>query len=156
MVKAYLSYSGEEVPEGFEKHSLADILSYVSDDESVDEYMMIGIYDKVPDPLKLMKEVYRALRPGGKCTLVCPYAASSDAWQSPDTVRAVSEVSLNWVNREFRKAAKWEHLPDVNFEIQTGFTFDPQWMLKSEDSRNQALPRNINVARAIHLVLTKK
>ena len=154
MVKIYCSYGDDPAPEGFEKRKPHEWDGIPSGE--VDEITLMGVYEKEENPKLLMSAVHGLLRPGGKCTVISPYYASSDAWLHPDNIRGVSELSLNWTNRAFRENAKWSNFPDINFEVSIGFGFDPAWNLKSDDARNLALTRNINVAKTIHIILVKK
>lgn len=157
-MKIYISCGKEPTPEGWERRDLENLNGFIQDAaDSIDEYMLVGVYDKVTDPVFLIMSIHTRLKVGGKCTVVCPYWACSEAWLSPLTRRAVSELSLNWTNKGWREQSQWsEQDANLDFEVQTGLTYAPEWNLRSDDAKSQAIGRNVNVAKIIHIVLTKK
>jgi SAM-dependent methyltransferase len=48
----------------------------------------------------LMRELHRILKPGGFLGICCPYASSDDAWEDPTHVRAFTERSWMYFDRD--------------------------------------------------------
>ena len=128
---------------------------------------MIGQIQKMKDIMAFMNELYRILlppreedgvkKPGGKILIVAPYYTSSRAWQDPFTVRPISETTFLYFNKDWRVQNKLEHYPiNCDFDFNYGYTFHPDWNLRSEDARNFGVRHYWNVITDIQLVLTKK
>lgn len=127
------------------------------DNDSVDEIFCKNYIEHVGDLIKFMNECGRILKQGGKITLIAPYYSSIRAWQDPTHVRAISEASFLYYNKEWREQNGLDHYPiDCDFNYSFGYAFTPEWAMRSEEARNFAIKHYINVVTDIQVSLTKK
>jgi predicted SAM-dependent methyltransferase len=73
----------------FNDRTAADVIHnlnafpYPFDDASVDEVYLDNILEHLDEPLKVMEEVYRIVRPGGRVKVIVPYFRSLWAFIDP-------------------------------------------------------------------------
>jgi SAM-dependent methyltransferase len=125
--------------------------------DSVDEIVCNHFVEHVGDLIKFMDEIYRIMKPGSKATITAPYYSSMRAWQDPTHVRAISECSFLYYNKEWRKNNKLDHYPiNCDFDFSYGYNINYPWNMRSEESRNFAITHYINVVSDIIVTLVKK
>jgi hypothetical protein len=126
-------------------------------DESVEEVKCDHYIEHVPDLMKFMNEVGRIMKKGAKCTMTAPYYSSVRAWQDPTHVRAISEMSFLYYNKEWRTNNGLSHYPiDCDFDFTYGYSINQPWSSKSEEARNFAIAHYINVVNDIIITLVKR
>jgi hypothetical protein len=127
------------------------------DNNSVSEARCIHYVEHTPDLISFMNELYRILAPSATCTIMAPYYSSIRAWQDPTHVRAISEASFLYFNRQWRIQNKLDHYPiTCDFDFSYGYALTPLWATRSEEARNFAITHYINVISDITIILTKK
>lgn len=153
-MKILFSYNNDSKDQ-FELKS-PDVISTL-DTESVDEIEARSVIEKISDHVKFIDECYRILKPQAKVTFVSPYYATTAAWASPLTRRALSETSLNFINKKWREDNKIAEVSSIsNFDIAIGVATDDQyWKTRPEEHRAFAMLRWNNVLQAIHFICTK-
>jgi len=113
--------------------------------------------EHTPDLIKFMDEVYRILKPEGKMKVVCPYYTSMRCWQDPTHLRAISEATFLYYNKQWRETNKLEHYNiKSDFDYTYGYDIDPLWANRSDEARNFAIKHYSNVVNDIHVVLTRR
>lgn len=126
-------------------------------DNSVDEVNISHYIEHVRDLVKFMNELHRVMKPSAECSIVAPYYSSIRAWQDPTHVRAISEATFLYFNQEWMKANGLDHYGiTADFDFSYGYSIDPAWQNRSEESRNFAIRHYINVVSDIQVVLKKK
>lgn len=124
---------------------------------SVDEVNISHYIEHVHDLVKFMNELYRVMKPGAQCSVVAPYYSSMRAWQDPTHVRAISEASFLYFNKEWRQNNRLDHYKiAADFDFSYGYALNPEWQNRSEESRAFAIQHYINVVSDIQVVLTKR
>lgn len=153
MVKIYLTFGKEEPPEGFErKLNLEGV-----DPDSVDELRGNCYLEKVPSLVILMAEVWRALKVGGTAEFFSQYYTHAAAYLSPLVVRSISELSLNFVSKDWRESAKYDEVPiDYDFDLMSGLSLDPVFENRSDETRTFAQRHYLNSVPSIQFKCTKK
>lgn len=123
---------------------------------SVDEIHISHFIEHVSDFSSFMNEVYRILKPGGKCQIIAPYYNSIRAWQDPTHVRAISEATFLYCNKEWRDQNKLGHYQlKCNFNFTYAYNMSPMWASKHEEARTFAINHYTNVVSDIIVFLTK-
>lgn len=126
-------------------------------DNSTDELFVSHYVEHTKDLIKFMDECYRILKPGGKLTILAPYYSSMRCWQDPTHVRAISEATFLYFNREWRTNNKLDHYKiKSDFDFSYGYNMTQDWATRSEESRAFAVRHYINVVNDIQVVLTKR
>ncbi len=74
------------------------------DDEMFDEVRGKDILEHLPDTVKVMEEIHRITRPGGRVVLSVPYWNSFEAVTDPTHVRQFNEYTF-----EFFDPGKWRY-----------------------------------------------
>jgi len=130
---------------------------YPFEDNSVDEINCFHFIEHTKDLIKFMNEIYRILKVGGKITIVAPYYTSCRAWQDPTHVRAISEFTFLYFNKEWRDKNLLEYYPiTADFDFTYGYSLVPEWANREENARTFAIQHYMNVVNDIHVVLTKR
>lgn len=144
-----------EKKEGFD--TLAPGSTALVPSDSVDEIEATGVIEKVPNVVSFIEECYRLLKLGAKMTVNSAHFSSSLAWASPLNVRGVSEASLNFASKDWRKQAAYSEAPiQCNFEIAANFAVENSCAQRSDDARMFWMQRFNNVVQAVILTLIKK
>ena len=110
-------YKTLDIDEKYQPDILADMMSIPLSDASVDAIICKSVLEHVKNPFKAADEIYRILKPGGKCFVYVPFLYpyhSNDYWRfSEDGVRHL-----------FRKFQKIEICP-VRGHFETIANFSP-------------------------------
>lgn len=127
------------------------------EDSSVDEVYCSHYIEHTRDLIAFFNELYRVMKPGATAEIIAPYYSSIKAWQDPTHVRAISENTFFYCNREWRLINKLGHYPIVaDFDYNFEFLLQPAWEDKSDTELRFAMRHYINVISDIHTVLTKR
>jgi hypothetical protein len=150
-------FTGIDIKEGSD--IVHDLNSYPwpIEDNSVEEATCNHYIEHVPNLMSFMNEVYRILAPGAKIVITAPYYSSVRSWQDPTHVRAISEMSFLYYNKQWRIDNKLEHYPiNCDFDYNYGFSINQPWASKNEEARNFAVQHYLNVVSDIIVTLTKR
>lgn len=127
------------------------------EDESVDEIFCSHYIEHVPDLVAFANELYRIMKPGAKAAIVAPYYSSIRAWQDPTHLRAISENSFLYFNKQWRSVNRLDHYPiTADFDFECQFILSPDWQEKPEAELDFAIRHYINVVYDIKVILTKR
>lgn len=125
--------------------------------DSVEEIHCSHYIEHTKDIIKFMDECWRILKKGGKMTVIAPYYSSMRCWQDPTHVRAISEASFLYYNKNWREQNKLAHYPiKADFDFVYGYNLSPEWANRSEDARSFAIKHYINVISDIIVTLEKR
>jgi SAM-dependent methyltransferase len=108
--------------------------------------------------MKFMEEVYRILVPGGKATFITPYYNSIRASQDPTHEwPPVSEATYLYFNKSWREQNKLDHYPiKCDFDFTYGYFFAPEWLSKSQETRDFAAKHYTNAINDLQVNLIKR
>jgi tetratricopeptide (TPR) repeat protein len=126
-------------------------------DGSVDEIFCSHYIEHTPDLISFANELYRIMKVGATAEIIAPYYSSMRAWQDPTHLRAISEATFLYFNREWRTMNNLDHYPiSVDFDAECHYIFDPHWQGKEGNELQFAIRHYINVVSDIHVLLTKR
>ena len=126
-------------------------------DKSVDEIFCSHYIEHTKDLMKFMNECHRILKDTGKMAIIAPYYNSVRAWQDPTHVRAISEFTFMYFNKEWRKNNKLEHYPiTCDFDFSYGYILNGDWVNRSEEARQFAFRHYTNCINDIQVTMTKR
>lgn len=135
-----------------------DLNSYpysFAEDNSVDEIFCSHFVEHVGDLMKFMNECYRIMKPNAKMTIAAPYYNSIRCWQDPTHVRAISEATFLYYNKQWREYNRLDHYPiTCNFDYTYGYSFNPSWVSRSKEAQDFAVKHYMNVIDDIQVSLT--
>lgn len=102
-----------------------------------------------------MDEVHRILVPGGRATIVAPYARSNRAIQDPTHRRFIVEDTFRYFNKAWRGEAQVDHYgPRCDFDLDVIFLVDKS---RIEESRKLGDPRlHWNIIDDVQCTMTKR
>ena len=107
-------------------------------DNDIDETFCSHFLEHIPhgdgynDPFfDFFNELWRILKPGGKCTFITPYYTSMRAFQDPTHQRMITEATYAYFDLDWRKTNKLEYYP-----IKTNFKVVKHDYIYHEESRN--------------------
>lgn len=113
------------------------------EDNSVEEAECSHYVEHIPMPcacsngdadplLRFFDELYRVMKDGAKCLIVCPYYASHRAFQDPTHRRFISEHTFLYANKDWRKANLLDH-----YKVSADFDFcvSPDTLVLTSDLR---------------------
>ena len=107
--------------------------------------------------LAFFDEVYRILVPEGQLTILVPYYTSVRCWQDPTHRRAINENTLLYTWKHWRVENKVDHYNvSCDFDFAYGYSIDPVWSQRPEETQRFALRHYNNVAWDMQATLTKK
>ncbi len=132
-----------------------DSYPYPWEDSSVSELHCSHFIEHVSDIKSFMEECYRILSPGGLMTVVAPYYSSVRAFQDFTHVRPVSEVTFQYFNQDWLKAAGLSHYGvKCNFAIDSiRYLYDNHWVTRGTEALEWARKHYMNVVLDITVVL---
>lgn len=150
-----------------------NIYPWPFEDNSIDEILCSHYIEHTKDLDKFMDEIYRIMKKPytnekgdeikPKVTIIAPYYSSIRAWQDPHHVRAISEFTFAYYNKNWRDQNKLNHGEydiKADFDFVYGYTMNNSppgnWASRDENSRTFAIKHYINVIDDIHVTLTKK
>ncbi|HUS26086.1 MAG TPA: hypothetical protein VMY99_01940 [Nevskiaceae bacterium] len=145
-------------------------------DNSVDEIECTCFVEHIPhgdsrnDPFfQFFDEIHRILKPAefdpnnpniaikGFARISCPYYSSMRAWQDPTHLRAISEASFLYLNKQWRIDNKLDHYPvSCDFDFSYGYGLTPDWQNRSQEAQAFAIKHYINVVSDIQVQLVKR
>ena len=145
-------------------------------DNSVDEIEISHYVEHIPhgdgfhDPfLQFFDEIYRILKPAefdpnnpniattGIVNIVSPYYSSVRAWWDPTHLRAISEQSFLYLNKQWRVDNLLDHYPvSCDFDFSYGYVLDPEWQNRSQEAQAFAIKHYNNVVSDIQVRLVKR
>ncbi len=152
-------WTGIDIAPGENVDIVADleVFPWPIESESVDEARCSHFIEHTKDLLKFFDEVYRILKPGGKCQVIAPYYNSIRAWQDPTHTRAISEHTFLYANKKWREDNKLNHYPvSCDFDFTFGYNIDPYWANRHEEARAFAIKHYTNVVHDIQVTLVKR
>lgn len=127
------------------------------EDNSVDELHCSHYIEHTSDLTAFMDECWRILKPGGQMTVVAPYYTSVRCWQDPTHKRAISENTFLYYNKGWREEARLSHYAiKADFDFSYGYSFAPEWAVRSDTARQFALKHYWNVVADLMVTLTKR
>jgi predicted SAM-dependent methyltransferase len=116
--------------------------------ESSCDEIYIGHYaEYTKDLMKFMDEVWRVAENGAKVSIVASHFKSVRAYQDPTAVRALTEATWAYFNKEWRMQNGAGHYPvTANFSVERVMLFfNPPWDRKSDEARQFAQEHYWNV-----------
>lgn len=132
------------VTEAFSSHFIEHIPHYLPQFEGQDGWWVF------------FKELYRVMKKGATVRFIHPYVQSSRAFWDPTHVRFISEVTWNYLNRDWRQANGIDHYgTDVDFEIVTlGMNGIPDDIAaRNDEFKMLSLTRDWNVIADLDVIL---
>lgn len=120
-------------------------------DDSIEEINISHYAEHTKDLMKFMDEVWRICEDGAKITILGPYYTSIRCWQDPTHVRALSEATWLYFQKDWRLANKLDHYPiKSNFAAEKIMLFfNPPWDKKNEEARQFAAQHYFNAVSDI-------
>lgn len=105
--------------------------------------------------IQFMEEAFRVLMPHGTFQIIAPYYTSIRAWQDPTHVRAITDITWTYFNKEHMELMGLNHYTgDANFEtISRQHILDEEYIHRSEEARQWAMRHNWNVVKDLAVVL---
>jgi SAM-dependent methyltransferase len=105
-----------------------------------------------------MEELYRILKPGGEAKFITPYFQHESAWRDPTHVRAITESTYRYFNKEWLLVSNLEH-----YNINCDFDVKMLGYYYNEDIKFQGTEEKLfgtrcwwNVIYAMKVKLTKR
>lgn len=132
------------------------------EDASVEEVHCSHFFEHIPgmDRPKWIDELYRVLAPGGKATLITPYARSPRATQDFTHMwPPISEETYLYFNKSWREANKLTHGyygMTADFDYTYGYSIDPNWQMRADEARGFAMRHYNNVIHDLWVTLIKR
>lgn len=150
-------FIGVDVWEGADLVCDLESFPWPFENDSVDEVFCSHYIEHVPNLVSFANELHRIMRPGARATIVAPYYSSIRAWQDPTHLRAISENTFLYFNKQWRLVNRLDHYPitaDFDFEYQLILSSD--WQDKPEAELDFAIKHYINVVYDIKVFLKKR
>lgn len=157
MKKLLLTF-GEETEEGYESRSPLNLPPFEEGQEPyVTEIKGVAVIEKIPDLISFIDHCWKLMILDAKAVFTSPHYASSNAWLSPLTCRAVSEGTLNFASKEWREQSKFtEAIVIANFEVTGQFAVEQEVMGRSIEAQQYQMRRFVNTIQSVIFTLTKK
>lgn len=114
------------------------------------------VLEKVPDLVDFIEHCYGVLKPEGKAIFAAPFHNSHQAWTDPRNIRALSNTSLNFANKDWREQNGQPDLCSADFVVNCDFAMDLLVSQRAEDVKQFWLHRYNNVVQSVLFTLTKK
>jgi hypothetical protein len=136
-------------------------------DNCVDEVTISHFVEHVQKLEPFMDELWRIVKSPwvnkegekmtSKVTIICPYYSSMRAMQDPQHIRPISEATFLYYNEDWRKVNKLDHYGiRADFNFSYGYQFVPEWVSRSQETRDFAVKHYNNVITDIYVTLVKK
>jgi hypothetical protein len=150
-------FIGVDIWEGADIVCDLETFPWPFDDDSVDELFCSHYIEHTPDLISFANELHRIMRVGAKAQIIAPYYSSIRAWQDPTHLRAISENTFLYFNREWRMMNRLDHYAIfTDFDFEYRFILDPSWVNKSNEELTFAIKHYINVVTDIDVSLIKR
>lgn len=116
-------------------------------DDSVGQVYCSHFVEHVPDLVKFWNELWRVCNHGAHVTMIHPYWTSVRCWQDPTHLRAMSEASYLYVQRQWRESQRLDHYPIVaDFKIASmDLMLNEPWDRAEDRDREFAIRHYVNV-----------
>lgn len=157
-VKIDISDDLQPLTAGFKRMTLKALKAHRG---NVDHIVMNGVLEHTPGRarIKVMRTVYKALKPGGKAVCTVPHWATAAASMSPFSQwPPLSPESFGFFSSEVRKRSNFTHpaLEDIDFDLQWAEMYGPDWQNKADAVRSFAARHYTNALVGLNVTLTKK
>ena len=144
-----------------------DIIPWPIPDDCVEEVTCSHYIEHVKDLISFMDELYRIMKKPykndkgeeikSKASIIAPYYSSIRCWQDPTHLRAISEMTFLYFNKNWRELNKLDHYNiKSDFDFVYGYQMSPEWSNRSEEARVFAMKYYNNVITDIYVTLTRK
>ena len=131
-------------------------------DNSCEEAHLSHFFEHIPAKLRprFMDELFRVVAPEGKVTVITPYFNSVRATQDyTHEWPPISPNSFLYFNRKWREENKLTHgfyEMKCDWDFVYGYSLNPAWASRSEETRVFALTHYNEVAADLHATLTSR
>lgn len=150
-------FSGVDIWDGADIVVDLEKFPWPFEDNSVDEVFCSHYIEHTSDLISFVNELYRIMKVGAKAEIIAPYYSSIRAWQDPTHLRAISENTFLYFNKDWRVLNRLDHYPIVSdFDYEASYIIDPAWRDKTDVELEFAIKHYINVVSDINTILTKK
>lgn len=110
-------YIGVDLEKSDDVDLIADLHALPFADSTVDEVYSRHTMEHVLEPQKCIAELYRAVKPAGKITIIVPHYSNHAYWADVTHLRPFSVRSFEYYNLEYAKNAGFPiYLPEVNLK----------------------------------------
>ena len=152
----------EEIKIEYSKKNLIDISegNLKFDNDSVDQFTFTYVIEflKPNERIKLIHELYRTLKNGGKATIYSSYWAASKAFGDLDVQwPPVTEAWYSYIDKDMREKLHSEdtNYTECNFVVSMGYGMHQSILGKHEEARQHALIFYKEAAQDLVVTLTK-
>lgn len=152
--------------EGVDYQFNAGVDSWPFENDSVEEAHTSHFVEHLTalERIHFCNELYRVLKPGGKCALVVPHWSSCRAYGDPTHQwPPVSEFWFYYLSKEWRAqnaphtdAEHWDQGFKCDFECTWGYGMHSMVLARNQEYQQFALNFYKEAAQDIHATLTKK
>ena len=143
--------------EGVDQVVDLDVYPWPWANDSVAELHCSHFVEHVRDLVAFANELGRILVSGGTALIIAPYYTSMRAWQDPTHVRAISEASFLYWNKDWRTANKLDHYPiTCDFDFHYAYALAPELTTRSQEYRDYAIKHLWNAVQDLHVTLTRR
>lgn len=129
-------------------------------DGGVDEVRCAHFFEHLDGAQRIafMHELHRILAPGGKATIIVPYARSDGAIQDPTHQwPPLTENSFSYFNAESRRSMGVDHYGiHCDFDFEVDLVLAPEWQHRSQAERLGAIRHFWNVASELVVYLVRR
>lgn len=145
---------------GFKSSSFAALKAMKP--RSVDALQMNGVLEQVEgeERIKIMRAVYRVLKPGGRAMATVAHWTSTGASMSPYSKwPPFSAEFFGFFSADVRKRSGYKNpgVEDIDFDVTWQEIIAPEWQAgKSDAARAFAIRHYNNVVLGMHMTLVKK
>jgi len=124
------------------------------EDETFDWVLMKDIIEHLDDPIAVLKEAHRILKPNGKVYIRVVYWNHKYAYSDPTHKHFFTEIYFKFFTGEWRP-----YYMDYKFkDLKIDYTFDPNAIRKYGNNRKKLLKKAYfycNIIDGMHVILTK-
>lgn len=149
-------------PTYFDLTGVQDYLSrWPEADGAVDKVTVDHVLEYISGSARVffINELYRVLKTGGQAILKLPYWTSPNAFADPYVCwPPITEMSLQYLaDKDFRERNNIQYPGfDADFYLSYGYSYSPEWHIRSDATRDYAVSHNIGVVTQVTYCLTKK
>ena len=98
--EGYINLDSLNLPKVDQVHDLNEF-PYPFEENHFEEIYADNILEHLDDLVKVMEELYRILKPGGKLIAIVPYFSSAGAFQDPTHKRFFGLRTMNYFSKDF-------------------------------------------------------